>query len=67
MTPEQLLEHANRVRTLVLAHEDKVVPTSRTPPHNVYRSSARGRRAWLDRAAINLARTPRVFGDDPED
>jgi hypothetical protein len=66
MTVEELLEHANHVRALVLTQEDKVTPgrTPRTPPAAVYRGNARRRKAWLDRAAIDLARTQRMFGDD---
>jgi hypothetical protein len=66
MSPEKVLEHANTIRTLVLGAEGRVIPTRapRTPPHGVYRSNARGRKAWLDRAAIELAREPRTFGED---
>ena len=66
MTHEATLAAADRIRVIVLAHEDKVIPErmGRIPPHDVYRKSARGRRAWLDQAAVELARTQRMFGDD---
>jgi hypothetical protein len=63
MTPDRLIAHANRVRDIVLGAEGRVIRTPRTPPRAAFRNNARGRKAWLDRAAIKLARDPRVFGE----
>jgi hypothetical protein len=64
MTPDRLIAHANRVRDIVMGAETGVTTrTPRTPPRAAFRNNARGRKAWLDRAAIKLARDPRVFGE----
>jgi hypothetical protein len=65
MTSDQVLAAANRVRDIVLGAEGRVIPTRtpRTPPRAAFRTNVRGRKAWLDQAAVELAREPRMFGE----
>jgi hypothetical protein len=64
MTHEQLLEHSSRVRTLVLgAEKGATTPKVQRRPAAFDKRTARGRRRWLDEAALELARTPLVFGE----
>jgi hypothetical protein len=63
MNPERLLFHADTVRAIVLAAEGKVL-SGRVPPYHAYRNNHRGRRAWLDKGEVALAREPWAFGDD---
>jgi hypothetical protein len=66
MTHDQLLTHANHVRDVVLDAEGKVLSgrTRRAPPYSAYRNSPKGRKAWLAKAEVGLAREPLPFGGE---
>jgi len=57
MTPEERARHATqaaeRVRRVVLGLDD---PPKGTPPRHVFRSNAKGQRAWLDQVEEGINR-----------
>ena len=69
VTHDQVLQAADHVRAVVLGDMSPMgdatvtTVTKPTPPASAYRRSARGRKAWLDKAAKTLEASTMVDAD----